>query len=53
MAIGGGGMVITAGHELLRTDPAEFTVSDTTLFVLVGAACLSLLGTVLSAVSGA
>lgn len=52
MAVGGGGMIVSAGYESLRTDPDEFKISVAALFTLVGAACLSLLGTVLSAVSG-
>jgi Na+/citrate or Na+/malate symporter len=51
MALGGGGMIVSAGYESLRTDPEEFTISAAALFALVGAACLSLLGTLLSAVS--
>ena len=52
MAIGGGGMLAVAGYESLRTDPEEFTTSPIALLMLVGAACLTLLGTVLSAVTG-
>ncbi|MFD1588449.1 hypothetical protein ACFR9U_15815 [Halorientalis brevis] len=52
MTIGGGGMIVSAGYESLRTDPDEFEISTATLFAFVGAACLSLLGTVLSAVPG-
>ena len=52
MAIGGVGMLAVAGYESLRTDPAEFTASPLALLALVGAACLTLLGTVLSAVTG-
>ncbi|QCC52186.1 hypothetical protein [Halapricum salinum] len=52
MAIGGGGMIVGAGYESLRTDPNEFTISVAALFALVGAACMSLLGAILSAVSG-
>jgi len=51
MAIGGGGMLAIAGYESLRTDPEEFTVSAITLLMLVGAACLTLFGTILSAVT--
>ena len=50
MAIGGGGMIIIAGYKSLRTDPDEFKISAAALFALVGAACLSLLGVVLSTV---
>lgn len=50
MTIGGIGMVATAGYEVVRSDPAEFEISAGVLFVLLGAACLSLLGTVLSVV---
>ena len=49
MAIGGAGTVLGASYESLRTDPEEFTVSTTALVALVGAACVSLLGTVLAA----
>ena len=52
MAIGGGGMIAIAGYESLRTDPEEFTASPIALLTLVGAACLTLLGTVLSTVGG-
>jgi hypothetical protein len=50
MTIGGVGMVATAGYEVVRCDPAEFEIPGRVLFVVVGAACLSLLGTVLSVV---
>lgn len=50
MGIGGSGMIIGAGYESLRTNPDEFNVSATALFTVVGAACVSLLGTVLSIV---
>jgi hypothetical protein len=53
VAIGGAGMVVNAVYEALITDPKEFTVSAVSIFAVVGAACLALLGTVLSAVSGA
>ncbi len=49
MTIGGGGMVATAGYEVVRSNPAEFEIPAGILFALVGAACLSLLGAVLSA----
>ena len=52
LAIGGGGMIVTAGYESLRTDPEEFNISATALFAVVGAACVILLGTILSTVSG-
>jgi len=52
LAIGGGGMIVTAGYELLRTDPDEFNISTAALFAVVGAACVILLGTILSTVSG-
>ncbi|NKE37737.1 hypothetical protein GWG54_18390 [Natronococcus sp. JC468] len=51
-AIGGGGMLVTAGYNSLRTDPEEFTVPAIGLLLLVAAVCLTLIGTVLSAVSG-
>ncbi|MDS0293084.1 hypothetical protein [Halogeometricum luteum] len=53
VAVGGGWMVVGAVYESLRTDPDEFRVPAAVLFALVGAACLSLLGTLLSALSGA
>ncbi|RJX44849.1 hypothetical protein DM826_01725 [Halonotius aquaticus] len=53
MAIGGAGMTVTAVYEALETDPEEFIASAISIFALVGAACLTLLGTVLSAISGA
>ena len=52
MAIGGGGMLVVAGYELLRTDPEEFTASAIALLMWVGAACLTLFGTILSALNG-
>ena len=51
MALGGGGLIVSASYESVRTDPDEFKISAAALFVLVGAACLSLLGTLLSTVS--
>lgn len=52
MAIGGSGMLVITGYESLRTDPKEFTAPAIGLLVLVGAACLTLFGTILSAVTG-
>jgi uncharacterized membrane protein YjjP (DUF1212 family) len=52
MTIGGCGMILGAGYESLRTDPNEFTISTGLLILLVGAACMSLLGTLLSVASG-
>ncbi|QUO48029.1 hypothetical protein [Halorubrum ruber] len=52
MAIGGAGMLAVAGYESLQTDPEEFTAPPIVLLALVGAACLTLLGTVLPAVTG-
>lgn len=52
MAIGGGGMLVTAGYKSLRTDSEDFTVPAARLLLIIAAACLSLLGTILSAVSG-
>ncbi|GAA0539140.1 hypothetical protein ABNG02_14390 [Halorubrum ejinorense] len=52
MAIGGVGMLATAGYELLRTDPEEFTAPAIALLVLAGSACLSFLGTILSWMGG-
>ena len=52
MVIGGVGMLVTAGYELLRTDPEEFTAPAIALLVLAGSACLSFLGTILSAMGG-
>ena len=43
-------MLAIAGYESLQTDPEEFTASPIVLLMLVDAACLTLLGTVLSAV---
>ena len=45
--ISGSGLVLSSGFESIRTDPSEFTISAGSLFVMVGAACLSLLLTVL------
>ena len=53
MTIGGAGMIANAVYKALKTDPEEFTASALSTFGLVGAACLAVLGTVLSAVSGA
>ena len=50
MTVGGCGLVLAAGSHSVRTDPDEFTVSTRQLALNVGAACLALLGTVLSAV---
>jgi len=52
MAVGGAGMLATAGYELIRTDPEEFTAPLIALLVLAGSACLSFLGTILSAMGG-
>lgn len=52
VAIGGCGMVLGAAYQPLRTDPDEFTMSTSILILFVGAACMSLLGTFLSIVSG-
>ena len=52
MAIGGAGMLAVAGYESIQTDPEEFTPPPIVLLALVGAACLTLLGTVLPAVTG-
>ena len=52
MAIGGCGTIVGAGYESLRTDPSEFTISAAALFALVGAAFISLLGALLSELSG-
>lgn len=43
-AIGGSGMLITAAHGAVRTDPEEFTAAAGALLVLAGAACATLLG---------
>jgi hypothetical protein len=51
-AVGGAGLVVTAGYEAVRTDPDEFTASTVALGVLVAAAGLAVLGTLLSATSG-
>jgi hypothetical protein len=52
LTIGGCGMVLGAVYELLRTDPDEFSISASRLFVVVGAGCLCFLGTLLSVISG-
>jgi hypothetical protein len=52
MAIGGSGMLITAAYRAVRTDPEEFTASAGALLVLAGAACVTLLGTLLGALAG-
>ncbi|AZQ14815.1 hypothetical protein DOS48_08230 [Halorubrum sp. PV6] len=52
MAIGGAGMLATAGYEWLRTDPEAFTAPAISLLALAGSACLCFLGTVLSAMGG-
>ncbi|ELZ55906.1 MULTISPECIES: hypothetical protein [Halorubrum] len=51
-AVGGVVLVATAGYESVRTDPEEFTVPGGGLLLLIGAACLTLLGTVLSELPG-
>jgi len=50
MLSGGSGMVLIAIYESLQTDPDEFRISAAALFGVIGAACLTLLGTILSAV---
>lgn len=52
VVVGGGWTVVGAVYESLRTDPDEFRIPAAVLLVLVGAAGLSLLGTLLSALSG-
>jgi uncharacterized membrane protein YjjP (DUF1212 family) len=52
MTIGGCGLVLGAVYQSLRTDPDDFTVSTSMLVLNIGAACLALFGTLLSAASG-
>ncbi len=52
MAIGGVGMVVGAGYEAVRTDPAAFTAPTLVLALLVVGAGLALLGTLLTVASG-
>lgn len=52
MAIGGTGMLVTAGYKTVRTDPEEFSTSAVRLIILAGAACLTLIGTILSVQPG-
>ncbi|KTG09047.1 hypothetical protein AUR64_14695 [Haloprofundus marisrubri] len=51
--LSGGGMVLGAVYESLRTDPAEFTISAGALMVIVGGACLSFVAIVLDIVTTA
>ncbi|ESS07307.1 MAG: hypothetical protein A07HB70_00581 [uncultured archaeon A07HB70] len=50
LTVGGGGMVSGAIYQSLRTDPEEFEFPAGRLLLLVGLACLSVLGTILSIV---
>ncbi len=52
-AVSGGGMILGAGYESLRTDPAEFSISAGALVVIIGCACLSLVAIVLDIVFSA
>jgi len=49
-AVSGSGLLLGSGYESFRTDPAEFTISAGTLFMISGSACLSLIMTVLDIV---
>jgi hypothetical protein len=46
MLLGGTGMILSSAYRSARTDPTEFSISTAPLFALVGAACLSLAGSV-------
>ena len=47
MAVGGGGMVVTALYEAVTTDPDSYSANTYALFGLVFAAVLSLVSTVI------
>ena len=47
IAVGSSGMIIGAIYESLSTDPSEFEISAGALLVMLAAACLSLVGTLL------
>ena len=49
-AVSGGALVLGSGYESLRTDPAEFTISAGSLFLVIGTAFLILILTVLDVV---
>ena len=49
--ISGGGLILSAGYESLRTDPAEWTISAGALFLIGGTASLSLVLTAVDVVS--
>lgn len=50
--IAGCGVILTAVYRMMQTDPDEFTVSTRMLALHIGAACLVVLGTLLSTVFG-
>jgi Zn-dependent protease len=45
---GGGGLVVAALYESMRADPEAFRPSAARLLLVVGAACLAVLGTALA-----
>ncbi|SDY14575.1 hypothetical protein [Halobellus clavatus] len=48
LTVGGGGMVSGAIYRSLRDDHEEFNISVGWLLLMIGLACLSVFGTVLS-----
>jgi len=49
-AVSGGALVLGSGYESLRTDPAEFTISAGSLFLVIVTAFLILILTILDVV---
>ena len=50
MAVGGGGMVVTAVYEVVTTDPDSYSINTYVLFGLIFAALISLASTVIQLV---
>lgn len=48
LTVGGGGMVSSAIYRSLRDNNEEFNISAGWLLLIIGVACLSVFGTVLS-----
>jgi hypothetical protein len=48
LTVGGGGMVSSAIYRSLRDDHEEFNISAGWLLLMIGVACLSVFGTILS-----
>jgi hypothetical protein len=50
LAAGGSVLLLTAGYQAFRREPDEFSVDTGALLLLLGAAALALVGTVLDVV---